>query len=191
MKKRLFFPFIFALSLSFLCCGQEERAEKKDIVARINDYELTLDEFEGRLLEDLRLDEDYKVTNEAKKELLEQLIRKELLIQEAKKLDLDRKEKFIRTIERYWESTLIRNLMELKGKQIDQRVYVSQEEIEARYKEMQKSEQGIGPIDKMRKEIAEQIKDQKKREKMKEWINALRKNARIEIDEKLLLKDSE
>lgn len=186
MKKRLFSPFIFVLSLSLFCCGQEQ-TDKKEILARINDYELTLEEFEDRLVEDLRLDEDFKVTNEAKKELLEQLIRKEILIQEAKKLNLDRKEEFIRTIERYWESTLIRNLMELRGKEIVQRVYVSQEEIEARYKEMQKSEQGLAPIDKIRPKIAQEIMEHKKRERLMGWINELRKNAKVEIDDKLLL----
>jgi len=126
------------------------------------------------------------VTNEAKKGFLEQLIKKELLIQEAKKLNLDRKENFIRTIERYWESTLIRNLMELKGKEIVERVYVSQEEIEARYKEMQKSEEELSPLEEIQSKIAEEIKEQKKRKRLMEWINDLRKNARIEIDDKLL-----
>ena len=185
MKKRLFFPFIFALSLSLFCCGQEQ-ADKKEILAKINDYELTLKEFEGQLVADLSLDEDFKVTNEAKKGFLEQLIKKELLIQEAKKLNLDRKKKFIRTIERYWESTLIRNLMELKGKEIVQRVYVSQEEIEARYKEMQKSEEELSLLEEIQSKIAEEIKEQKKRKRLMEWINDLRKNARIEIDDKLL-----
>ncbi|MBW2115666.1 MAG: hypothetical protein JRH04_12725 [Deltaproteobacteria bacterium] len=126
------------------------------------------------------------MTNEAKKGFLEQLIKKELLIQEAKKLNLDRKENFIRTIERYWESTLIRNLMELKGKEIVERVYVSQEEIEARYKEMQKSEEELSPLEEIQSKIAEEIKEQKKRKRLMEWINDLRKNARIEIDDKLL-----
>ena len=185
MKNRLLYPFVFVLSLSLLCCGQE-KTDKKPVLAKINDYELTLEEFEDRLVEDLRLNEDYKVTEEAKKELLEQLIRKELLIQEAKKMDLDRKDDFVKTIERYWESTLIRNLMELKGQKIVKRVYVSQEEIEKRYKEMEKSAQDIAPPDEIRRKIAEQIKEAKKRERLKEWIEELRKDAEVEINEKLL-----
>ncbi|HUV60070.1 MAG TPA: hypothetical protein VMW09_08155 [Desulfatiglandales bacterium] len=41
------------------------------------------------------------MTKEAKKKFLEELIRKELLIQEAKRFNLDKKEKSVRAIERY------------------------------------------------------------------------------------------
>ena len=106
MKKGLFPPLIFVLLFFVICCAQEQ-TEKKEIVAKINDYELTLEEFEDQLATELNLDKDFKLTKEAKRDFLEQLIRKELLIQEATKLELDRREKFTRAIERYWESTLI------------------------------------------------------------------------------------
>jgi hypothetical protein len=91
----------------------------------INDYHLTLDEFQDQLAAELKLEKDFKLTEEAKREFLEGLIRKELLIQEAKRLKLDRKEKFVRAIERYWESTLIRDIMDLKGKEIAKKIFVS------------------------------------------------------------------
>lgn len=188
MKKGLFFPLIFVLSFSLFCCAQEQ-TEKKEIVAKINDYELTLKEFDDQLVAELELDKDFKLTKEAKREFLEQLIRKELLIQEATKLELDRREKFTRAIERYWESTLIRDLVELKGKEFSQRAYISQEEIEARYEEMKKLEGELPLLEKIQEKIAQELKEQKKRKKLKEWINYLRKNAKIEIDENLLYKD--
>ena len=117
MNKSLLYSLLFFLSLSLFCCSRE-KAEEGKILSRINDYNLTLDEFQYQLAAELELDKDFKLTNEAKKEFLEQLIRKELLIQEAKKLKLDRKDKFVRAIERYWESTLIRDLMDLKCQEI-------------------------------------------------------------------------
>lgn len=185
MKKGLFFILIF-YSFIFLSGCTQERAEKKEVIARINDYKLTLQEFEDQLIEELTMETDFKVTREAKSVFLEQLIRKELLIQEAQKQRMDRKKKFIKTIERYWESTLIRDLMELKGDEFDKRTYISEEEIDARYQEMKKTEGELPPIEEIREQIAEQLKDQKKREKLKQWINNLRKNAKIEIDQKLL-----
>jgi len=50
----------------------------------------------------LNLDREFKLTQKAKKDFLDQLIVKEVMIQEAKKRNLDRKEKFVRAIERYW-----------------------------------------------------------------------------------------
>jgi len=188
MKKGLFFPFLIAISFFLFCCGQEQKKEG-DVLAKINDYELTLLEFEYQLVEELEMDKDFKLTKEAKKEFLDQLIRKEILIQEAKKLKMDRRQKFIRTIERYWESTLIRDLMELKGKEISKRTSVSEEEIRARYEKMKASEPDLPPFEDMKQKISAKIGEDKKRARLIAWINGLKKNAKIEIDEQLLYRD--
>jgi hypothetical protein len=117
---------------------------------------------------------------------MEGLIRKELLIQEAKKLNLDRKEKFIKTIERYWESTLIRDLMDLKCEEINKRIYVSEEEIEARYQEIKEMEDRVSPLSEIRDQVREALKEEKKTRLLEEWINDLRKKASVEINEDLL-----
>lgn len=187
MNKR-FFYVLFFLSLNLFSCSQE-KAEEGKILARINDYNLTLEEFQHQLAAELELDRDFKLTKEAKKEFLEELIRKEILIQEAKRLQLDRKEKFTKAIERYWESTLIRDLMELKGKEITQRTLISQEETEAYYKEMQKSEEKLPPLKEIQEKITKQLKEKKKTMILKEWINDLRGKAKIEINRKLIYKD--
>lgn len=167
------------------CCSQEKQEETKTL-SRINNYNLTLDEFEYQLAAELELDKDFKLTREAKKEFLEQLIRKELLIQEAKKLRLDRKDKFMRTIERYWESTLIRDVIELKSKEIEKKVYVSEDEIEIRYKEMKESGNKLLPLQEIRDIISKELKEKKKTMMLEKWISDLRKKARIEIAEELL-----
>ena len=185
MKKGLFFILIF-YSFIFLGGCTNERAEKKEVIAQINNYKLTRQEFEAQLIEELTIESDFKLTKEAKTAFVEQLIRKELLIQEAKKLGMDRKKKFIKTIERYWEATLVRDLMELKGDEFDKGTYVSEEEIDARYQEMKKTEGELLSLEEIREKITKKLKDRKKREKLKQWINNLRENAKIEIDQKLL-----
>ena len=45
-------------------------------------------------------------------ELLELAIRKEILIQEAQRQDLDKKESFMRAIERHWKQTLVKELLD-------------------------------------------------------------------------------
>ena len=187
MKKGLLFPFLLALSFSLFCCSQEQ-TEKKEILAKINDYELSLKDFELQLVDELEMDQDFKLTRKARKEFLDQLIRKELLIQEAKRLKLDKEKNFVRTIERYWESTLIRDLMELKGKEISKRTVVSQEEIEGRYEKMKQSDPDLDPFKNMQKKIAKQIMEEKRRKRLVAWINELKKDAEIEIDQELLFK---
>ncbi|MGA8180172.1 MAG: SurA N-terminal domain-containing protein [Desulfobacterales bacterium] len=183
-KKSIYFLMI--ILFSFLsCCTQEKKANNKTL-AKINDYVLTLDEFQTQLADEVRLDKDFKLTKVAKKDFLDQLITKEVLIQEAKKRNLDRKEKFIRAIERYWESTLIKDLMEAEGKNIAKRTVVSQEEIETRYNDMKKSDQNLPRLESIRDEISKKIMEEKKRRLLKEWTDQLIKRAKIDINEKLL-----
>lgn len=188
MKKGLLILLILSLSFLLLCCSQEQTV-KKEALAKINDYVLTLKEFEDQLAAELEFDKDFKLTKKAKQEFLDQIIQKELLIQEAKKLQMDTRKKFIMTIERYWKSTLIRDLMESKGNEFSQRTYVSQEEIENRYEEIKKFDSELPPFEQIQNKIAKELKEKKKRKKLKEWVDSLRKNARIDINDELLYKN--
>ena len=187
MKKRLIYGLVIILCLSIFCCSQEQIGEDKTI-AKINDYVLTLDEFQVQLAEELNLDREFKLTKEAKKDFLDQLIIKEILIQEAKKRELDRREKFMRTIERYWESTLIRDLMEMEGQVIEKRTVVSQEEIKMKYSEMKEQEENLKPLELIRDKISKRILEDKKSKILEEWVNQLKKKATIKINQELLLK---
>lgn len=180
---------LFIMLLFFIICCSQGSLTDKEIIAKVNDYNLSLKEFEDQLVTNLNYDEDFKLTKEAKKDFLEQLIRQELLIQEATRLELHKREKFVKAIERYWEATLIKDLMELKGEEFAKRTYVSQEEIAARYKEIKKKRPDIGPIADVREMISKEIEERKKREKLKEWIEQLREGGDISINEELLNKN--
>jgi hypothetical protein len=184
MKKGFYFFLMFTLSVPLVCCSKD-KAEKPKVLAMINDYSLTLDDFESQLTEELELDQDFKLTQEAKHEFLEGLIRKQVLIQEAKKMQLDRKEDFVRSIQRYWESTLIRNLIEIKSSEIDKRIYVSQEEVQARYEQLGKSE-SVSPLSEVQDTLQEEIKEEKKTKKLEQWVDDLKRKASVKIDETLL-----
>lgn len=169
------------------CGGCGDDVEKKGkVLARINSYHLMLEDFEQQLVTELEFEKDYKLTKEGRKEFLEGLIRKELLIQEAKACRLDRREEFIKAMERYWEATLIRDLMELKGEEIKKSTYVTEEEIEARYRDMKQSNENTPPLDSIKGKIANQLQEEKKRAKLAQWITELREKADIHINDGLL-----
>jgi hypothetical protein len=186
MRKKWFCLLASSLILvGFFGCTRES-GEKSEVLARINDFNLTLPEFQRQLASEVEMDKDFKVTRDAKKAFLKQLIRKEILIQEARRLKLDTKEEFRRAIERYWESTLIKDLIELKAKDIAGKTYISEEEIAARYKALRAADRTIRPLKDMREEIVKRLKDKKKTELLEAWISNLRKKAHIEVNEKLL-----
>ncbi len=175
--------FIFFLCLNLHGCSGDP---DKKILAKINNYNLSLDEFQYQLAAELELYEDFKLTEEAKEEFLEGLVQKVILLQEAKKQKLDTQEKFIRAIERYWESTLIRDLIDLKSREISEKVYISQEEIENRYNEIKAADNTLPPLVDMQEELSSKMKEQKKSRMLETWIGDLRKNTSVEIDKDLL-----
>jgi len=187
MKNRMFYLLLFLLSILLFSCSQG-KPEDTVILARINDFNLTLNEYQTKLAAELEMDRDFKLTKEARNEFLEGIIRKELLIQEAARMNLDKEERFVRAIERYWEATLIRDLMEMKGGEISQKILISQEEIEARYDEMKRREAGIPPLAELEGAITKDLKDRKKTRLLREWIDELRQKAKIEINRELLYK---
>ncbi len=155
-------------------------------VATVNNYNISLSDFERMLAEEIEYEEQFKLTNEVKKKFIEESIRKELLIQEAKKLELDRKEKFIKTIEKYWESTLIRDLIHQKSNELNKRISVSEEEIAAFYQQNPDKQSTTPPPPEEYDRIKKSIREKKKSAALKSWIDNLRQQADVTINEDLL-----
>ncbi len=187
MNKNIICFFLVFFTLSFFACSNETQKEKNnDTLAKINGYKLSYDEFQRQLADELRYSPDIKLTKDVREKFLNQLIQEQLLIQEAKKLKLDRKKEFVRAIERYWKSTLIRNLLEIKGEEISKTILIPQEEVEAYYKRLKKSGKPVPPLEKMQDKIVKKLKEKKKREELKKWMTDLRKKANIKVNQKLL-----
>lgn len=96
------------------CCGRVEKPAEERVVARINNYKMTVDDFKDELKHTF-FNEKGQLGNEA---VLDLAIKRELLVQEAQRLGLDKRASFMRTIERYWKQTLIKELLEKKTKEI-------------------------------------------------------------------------
>ena len=187
--KRLHSLVLMTLAVSILLDCSGEPKERREVLARVNNFELTFAEFERQLAQELELDPDLRMTKEDQKTFLEELIRKEVLIQEAKRRRLDRKERFIRSMERYWEATLIRDLMELKGAEIDRRTYISAEEVQDHYRAMAESGNTLPPLEVIEAELIEDLKERKRSARLEEWLSELQGEARIEVYEDVLFRD--
>jgi len=170
----------FLISIQAGCRG-DKAAEKHRVMATINGYELTRDEYESKLVQELDYTQEYKTTPEARAEFLETLIRKEILIQEAVRLGLEKKPEFVQAIEKYWEATLIKNLMEEKNKDISQRTTVMDKDIKAYYDGLKFEDDTLPPLERIEPEIARQLKAEKQTQALNEWINEVKKKARVEI----------
>jgi len=97
-----------------LCFGCGQKAEEKKVVARINNYAMTIEDLEDEIKHSPYTGD--RITD--LEELLDLAIRKQVLIQEAQKQDLDKRKSFMKTIERYWRQTLIKELTEKESQRI-------------------------------------------------------------------------
>ena len=92
------------------------------IVARINNYVMTADDFKDEakpVLSNKNLDADPYT---AKKQLLGELITKEVLLQEAQRQNFDKDRAFMKEIERYWEQALLKLLIKKKTEELSKSV---------------------------------------------------------------------
>jgi len=137
MKKKILTLFVGLSLFSIWLSGCGNNPEKRGkVIATINNEPIFVKEFNAALALTRKRDPLYKVTPQTLKEHVDLLIDKRLLIQEAKKLDLDQADRFINTIQTFWEQTLIRDLVAKKHKEFDKTVSVTDDEIRDYYNNM-------------------------------------------------------
>jgi len=103
---------VVSISLLYLSCMQRPSSEK--VVAKVNDYYMTVDDVKDKIKHSPYSSEMAKNLEE----FLDVAIREQVLIQEAQRLGLDREKTFMRTIERYWAQTLIKELLDKQSRKI-------------------------------------------------------------------------
>lgn len=179
--KRIFYFLLVILLLAG--CAKNSADKDKRVIAKINNYEISKDEFEQKFSE---LSLTHNQGKEAKQEFLDALISKVLIIQDAQAKGLDKKQDFLRMIERFWEHSLVKLALDEKTKEIQASQKVSDEIIKERYEGLVKE----GKTDK----TFEQLQGQIKREILKEiegnlvedWLKKLSEKADIKVNYELL-----
>jgi len=95
-------------------CSSSSTKDKK-ILAKINNYEITLDEFQEQFKESSYSRDS---SAESKKEFLKVLIGRKLILQDAERKGLDKKKEFLNMIERFWEQSLLKLALQDKSQEI-------------------------------------------------------------------------
>lgn len=173
--------FLTIVILCFLLSGCTESSEDKtEYLLRVNYYTITNEEVDSSLKLEAELDSNFYLSEDTRTEYLKGLIQSQVLIQEAKKQKLDQRELFRQTIQRYWESTLIRDLLADKGEQLRKTTLVTEEEVEVYYQD-NKVFLPEGTLEELRQELVTKLTDQKVNARLAAWIEELKASATIEI----------
>lgn len=132
---------VLVLGVVFYGCHsafENRSAEDRRVLARINNYKMTAQDFIDRV--DFVLASKYFTVepNEAKEELLDELITRNVLIQQAQRQNLDKERTFMREIERYWEQSLLKSVLKRKSEEIAEDIQVEDSEIINEYQRMKR-----------------------------------------------------
>jgi hypothetical protein len=173
-------PYIVgsALLLALVLTGcSDPKGPESPLALSVNDSRFTVQEFYTLLKQETANDPEFDLNKDKKAAFMDYLVRKELLIQEASRLKLDREPDFVRTIERYWESTLIRNLLATRTEELRKNVLVTSDDVAAWY---EKNRDTLDrPLDEMRPEIQKRIEEERVSALIESWIKNLVTSASV------------
>lgn len=182
--------FLIAIAFCFSGCDSRQAgAENEKPVVSINQLHLS----EGDLREEVKtrvvIPYGVEASDEKGPEWLNQLIDRELLVQEAQRLGLDREQEFMRTIEHFWKQALIKQLITQKGREINANLHIYEPQIEAYYKKLAQEKGGaLESLSVLRKEIVRTLQEEVADKAMEDWLTDLRKQADISVDQEAIKK---
>lgn len=107
-------PLMLIAAFALSVCGCAEKGPKKEVIATIGNYSLYKEDF----LSELSLYPPEYLNKVTKEQLLNDIIEKKVLLLEAQRQGLDRNPEFMKMVERFWEQSLLRSLLNKKSEEI-------------------------------------------------------------------------
>ena len=138
MDKKIPIALLLCIFLAFLFtqgCAKP-KAPTGRVVARVNNDPIYASDLKRKLALKVKSDPLFKITPYTLENEIDNIINKRLLVQEAQKLELDGTERFINTIKAFWEQTLIRDLVNAKDKEFEDKITVTESEIKDYYRKL-------------------------------------------------------
>ena len=134
-------------------CAKEKPA--KEVLATIGNYSI----YKEDLVSEAELYHPAYRKTVTKEEMLDDLIKKKIMLMEAQRQGLDKKPEFLKMVQRFWEQSLLRSLLDKKSKEILSSLK--------------------GPEEERNKKAAQM---------MQEWVDSLEKNVKVKINKEALEK---
>lgn len=123
-----------------------------------------------------------KDTLESRKEFLNNLINRKLILQDAEQKGLDKDAAFLDMIQRFWEQSLLKLAIDRKSKEIANSTSVSEKTVEEVYRNMVKEGKADKPLAAMSQQIRWEITKLKEAQIIGLWMSDMRAKARIKVD---------
>ncbi len=177
--------FTVILTIIFSGCTSERNVSEKS-VATVNKEIVSLKNFQRDLAIRAKQNPSFRVNEETVQEQLNSSIDRKLLIQEAMKMGLANHEDFVRTIQVFWEQTLIRELIEAKNNEWKDSLFVTEDEIRNYYEGINKDSVKLPPLESIYDQIKKAKLAQKRTDALEAWMSEVKSIAIININDDLL-----
>lgn len=174
---------VLFVSAALLGCGGSPVKESK-VLVQINEYKVTADEFREGFAQSAFASRDD--VEGARADYLENVINQKVILLDAQKKNIDKQKDFLRSIERFWEQSLLTVAVGMKTREITGSVRVTEEQLRRLYDQMVKEGVATKPYQEMYAQIRWQAEKQVEAQLLNDWMNDLRKKAKIVIDKNLL-----
>lgn len=134
-RNNILFLALFVLGI-FVFFGCAKGGPSKEIIATVNGEPLYLKDFKKELALRVKQNPSFRITPHTLDEMLDMVINRKLIIQEATSIQLAEEERFINTIKAFWEQTLIRDFIDYKNRETERLLDVRDSEIKDYYEKL-------------------------------------------------------
>ena len=161
-------------------CAKKESFDKT--VISINDYRLSRGEFE-ELFHEYGGDD----TPANRQAFLDHLITRKLLLGEAQGRGLDTQKPFLRSVENFWEKSLLKIVVDAKSREIESGTEITEAEIAHEAEAWTAANPGsLKPLSEIKDLIQWRLHREKETNTMQRWIDELASRAVVSVDKKAL-----
>lgn len=186
MKRFLVFVLVLALGFVLAGCAKREN-EKGQYLVKINNTTITKEDLNKEIEALPAFAQKMFEGEEGMTKLIDELIKKELLYQEAKKKGLDKDPAYIKKIADSQKLILISSLLE---KEIEDKAKLSDKDVKDFYEKnkadlIDKSGKPI-EFDKIKDMLAQRLTAQKQKEVFDSYVENLKKSYKIDINKEAI-----
>ena len=188
-KHRPLLTAILAALLFLPGCAARENEETTPI-ATVDGKPIYLRELRREISNRARQDPTLKVDGKMLDDLVDNLIKRQLIIQEAMDKKMAEEQGFVDTIKAFWEQTLIRDFVNRKNEELDRYVFVTDGEVELYYESIAEKNSNLPPLEEIRDKLKDAITRKKKTEELESWLEKKKAKSEIRINDRLIKKET-
>ncbi len=168
----------------FLCAGGcAQGPTDTQVLANVGDYKITKDEFMQAYRNSIFSKND---TLQSREDFLDILINQKLILQDAQKKGLDKNPTFLKSVERFWEQSLLKVALDKRTQEVAGSLSVSDREVEQFYERLSAEGKSDKPLGSVYHQLKWELMQKKEAEAVNSWVETLRSQSHIIVDQNLL-----